>query len=157
IGIDPKEEGDRLKDVPKEFRKFTRLFRREEEVRLPLRSRWDHIIKLKLGTQLGYFKIYPINEKEREILRKYIEKNLKIGKIRRSKSEVGYPIFFIIKKDGGRRPYIDYQQLNDITKKNRYPLIFIRELRDRLRDKKWFIILDLKVVYHMIRIKEGDE
>ena len=39
IGIDPKEIGDRLKDVPKEFRKFTRLFRREEEVRLPLRSR----------------------------------------------------------------------------------------------------------------------
>ena len=38
IGIDPKEEGDRLRNVPKEFRKFTQLFRKEEEVRLPLRS-----------------------------------------------------------------------------------------------------------------------
>src|SRR6266516_2722367 len=108
MGINPKEKGDRLKNVPKEFRKFTRLFRKEEEVRLPLRSRWDHIIELKLGTQLGYFKIYPINEKEREILREYIEKNIKMGKIRKSKSEVRYPIFFIIKKIGGRRPYVDY-------------------------------------------------
>ena len=109
MGIDPKEEGDRLKNVPKEFRKFTRLFRREEEVRLQLRSRQDHVIELKPGTQLGYFKIYSINEKEREILRKYIERNIKMGKIRRSKSEIGYFIFFIIKKDRGRRPYIDYR------------------------------------------------
>ena len=108
-GINPKEDGDRLKNVPKEFRKFIRLFRREEEVRLLLRFRWDHVIELKLGTQLGYFKIYPINEKEKEILRKYIERNIKMGKIRRSKSEVGYSIFFIIKKDRGRRPYIDYR------------------------------------------------
>ena len=50
-----------------------------------------------------------MNEKEKEILRKYIEKNLKIGKIRRSKSKVGYLIFFIIKKDRGRRLYIDYR------------------------------------------------
>src|SRR2546430_4771582 len=100
--MDPKEKGDRLKDVPNEFRKFIRLFRKEEEVRLPLRSRWDHIIELKLGTQLGYFKIYLMNEKEREILRKYIERNIKMGKIRRSKSEAGYPIFFITKKNGGR-------------------------------------------------------
>ena len=49
-----------------------------------------------------------MNEKEREILREYIKKNIKIGKIRRSKSKVGYPIFCIIKKLGGRRLYVDY-------------------------------------------------
>ena len=42
-------------------------------------------------------------------------------------------------------------------KKNQYLLLFIGELRDRLRDKKWFTIFDLKVVYYIIRIKEGDE
>ena len=50
-----------------------------------------------------------MNKKEREILRKYIKKNIKIGKIRRSKSKVGYLIFFIIKKIGGRRLYINYR------------------------------------------------
>ena len=50
-----------------------------------------------------------MNKKEREILREYIKKNIKIGKIRRLKSEIGYPIFFIIKKDRRRRLYIDYR------------------------------------------------
>ena len=51
IGIDPLNIGeDQLKDVPKEFRRYVKLFRKEEEVRLPLRSRWDHAIELKLGT-----------------------------------------------------------------------------------------------------------
>ena len=108
--MDPLNTGeDRLKDVLKEFRKYIKLFRKEEEVRLLLRFRWDHIIELKPGTQPGYFKIYPINQKERAILKDYINKNVKIGKIRKSKSKVGYLIFFVVKKDKGLRPYIDYR------------------------------------------------
>ena len=40
IGMDPLNTGeDRLKGIPKEFRKYTKLFRKEEEVGLPLRSK----------------------------------------------------------------------------------------------------------------------
>src|SRR5205809_7537433 len=110
MGIDPLDiREDRLKDVPKEFRKYVRLFRKEEEVGLPLKSKWDYTIELKLGIQLGYFKIYPINQKERAILKDYVDKNVKMGKIRKSKSEVEYLIFFIVKKDKRRRPYVDYR------------------------------------------------
>ena len=77
--------------------------------------------------------------------------------IQRSESEVEYPIFSVIKKDRGRRPYVDYRQLNDITNKNRYPLSLILIFKDKLYRKKWFIKLDLKVKYHTIRIKKGDE
>ena len=80
-----------------------------------------------------------------------------MGKIRKSKSKVGYLIFFMVKKDGRRRPYIDYRQLNDIIKKNRYLLPRIDKLRDKLHNKKWFTKLDLKTTFHMIRIKKGDE
>ena len=80
-----------------------------------------------------------------------------MGKIRKSKSKVGYLIFFMVKKDRRRRPYIDYRQLNDITKKNRYLLLRINKLRDKLYGKKWFTKLDLKTAFHMIRIKKGDE
>ena len=78
-------------------------------------------------------------------------------KIQRSKSKAGYPIFFIVKKDEGRRLYIDYRPLNNITNKNRYPLPLISIFKDKLYRKKWFTKLDLKVIYHTIRIKEGDE
>ena len=51
MGIDPlNTREDRLKDVPKEFRKYVKLFRKEEEVGLPLRSKWDHVIELKPET-----------------------------------------------------------------------------------------------------------
>ena len=59
-----------------------------------------------------------------------------MGKIRKSKSKVGYLIFFVAKKDRGYRPYVDYRQLNDITKKNRYLLPRINKLRDKLYGKK---------------------
>ena len=51
IGINPLNIGeDRLKDVLEEFRKYVKLFRKEEEAGLLLRSRWDHTIELKPGT-----------------------------------------------------------------------------------------------------------
>ena len=94
------------------------------------------MIELKPKRQPGYFKIYLINQKEKTILKDYIDKNIKIGKIRKSKSKIGYLIFFVVKKDRRRRPYIDYKQLNDITKKNRYLLPKIDKLQDKLYDKK---------------------
>ena len=51
MGMDPLDTGeDRLKDILKEFRKYVKLFRKEEEVGLPLRSKWDYAIELKPGT-----------------------------------------------------------------------------------------------------------
>jgi hypothetical protein len=44
-----------------------------------------------------------------------------------------------------------------VTKKNRYPLPLISETLDRLVGAKVFTKLDLKDVYHRIRIKQGDE
>ena len=78
-------------------------------------------------------------------------------KIQRSKSKAGYPIFFIVKKDEGRRLYIDYRQLNDIINKNRYPLPLISIFKDKLYGKKWFTKLNLKTAYYTIRIKKGDK
>ena len=64
---------------------------------------------------------------------------------------------FAPKKDGKLRLYVDYRKLNDITIKNRYPLPNIGELRDRLSHTKIFTKLDLRRVYNLIRIKEGEE
>jgi hypothetical protein len=42
-------------------------------------------------------------------LKRYLEANLRIGYIRLSISLIGYPIFFVLKKDGKLRIYIDYR------------------------------------------------
>jgi hypothetical protein len=79
------------------------------------------------------------------------------GFIRKSKSLAGYLILFVAKKDGTLRLCVDYRKLNAITKKNRYLLPNIQELRDRLSNAKIFTALDLRGAYNLIRIKKGEE
>ncbi len=55
------------------------------------------------------------------------------------------------------RPVQDYQKLNEMTIKNRYPLPLISELIDKLRGAKYFTKLDVCWGYNNIHIKEGDE
>ncbi len=61
------------------------------------------------------------------------------------------------KKDGSLRPCVDYRGLNDITVKNRYPLPLMSSAFEILQGAKIFTKLDLRNVYHLVRIKEGDE
>jgi hypothetical protein len=82
---------------------------------------------------------------------------IKKGFIRRSELPTGYLVLFVLKKNGKLRPYINFRRLNEITIKNRYLLLNIRELRDRLAYAEIFIALDLRGAYNLIRIKEGEE
>jgi len=91
------------------------------------------------------------------VLEEYIRDTLEKRLIRELKSPVGYPILFVPKKDRTLRLYIDYRKLNNITVKNRYPLLLINELLDRLANAKVFLKIDLKNIYYRIRIREGDE
>ena len=54
-------------------------------------------------------------------------------------------------------PYIDYQGLNDITVKDRYPLPLIASAFELLEGATVFTKLDLRNAYHLVRIREGDE
>ena len=72
-------------------------------------------------------------------------------------SFVDASIFFVLKKDGELRLYINYKSLNAIIIKNRHFLSFITKTLNRLCEVKRFIKLDLKNIYHRIRIKKDDE
>ena len=61
------------------------------------------------------------------------------------------------KVDGIIRLYVDYRRLNKITIKNRYPLLLVSELFNRLSYIKIFIKLDLYNAYYRICIKKGDK
>ena len=52
---------------------------------------------------------------------------------------------------------VNYQGLDKITKKFRYPLPLISDLLDCLRSAKIFTKIDLRSAYNLLRIKEGDE
>jgi len=90
-------------------------------------------------------------------LRRQLKKLLDASYIRPSKSPYGVPVLFQKKHDGFLRLCIDYQALNKITIKNKYPIPRINDLFDQFRDARYFTKLDLRSGYYQVRIGEGDE
>ncbi|GJR25268.1 putative reverse transcriptase domain-containing protein [Tanacetum coccineum] len=58
----------------------------------------------------------------------------------------GAPVLFVKKKDESFRMYIDYQELNKLTVKNRYPLPRIDDLFDQLQGSSVYSKIDLRSV-----------
>ena len=90
-------------------------------------------------------------------MKTYIKANLGSGYIRLSKSTTGALILFVRKKDDSLCLCVDYQGLNNLMIKNRYPLPLISELLDRLGRVIHFTQLDLTNAYHQMRIRKGDK
>nr|GFA02225.1 putative reverse transcriptase domain-containing protein [Tanacetum cinerariifolium] len=78
------------------------------------------------------------------------------GFIRPSSSPWGAPVLFVKKKDGSFRMCIDYQELNKLTVKNRYPLQRIDDLFDQLQGSSVYLKIDLRSGYYQLRVREED-
>jgi hypothetical protein len=98
-----------------------------------------------------------MSPRESEALKEWITEHLAKGHIWESTSLAGAPVVFSLKKNGKLRICVDYQKLNAMTIKNRYPLPLISELLDQLNGAKIFSMINLKDRYYHIRIREGDE
>jgi hypothetical protein len=61
-----------------------------------------------------------------------------------------------VKKDGSMWMCTNYQNLNVVTIKNKYPLPRIDDLLDQLRNVKFFSKIDLQSRYHQMKIRTED-
>jgi hypothetical protein len=96
-------------------------------------------------------------EKELQVLREYINENLKKRYIRSLILLTRYPVLFVSKLNGKLRIYVDYRQLNAIIIKNRYILSLIHKMQDRIKRSKIFIKIDIREGYYKIRIKKNEK
>jgi hypothetical protein len=144
--------------VPKEYQCHAKVFLETESHQLPKHQPWDHIINLKPDApEILKMKVYPMPTNEQKTLDQFIQENLEKGYIVPSKSLMALPIFFVKKKTGDFKLIQDYQKLNSITVKNRYPLPLALNIINKLQDAKIFTKFDVHWGYHNVRIKEGDE
>jgi len=65
-------------------------------------------------------------------------------------------VLLVKKKDGSQRLCIDYQELNHVTVKNKFPLPWTDDLFDQLGGATVFSKLDLCSSYHQVRVKAED-
>ena len=101
--------------------------------------------------------MYPLNLKEREACKAFIDENLKTGRIVPSKSPQAAPFFFVAMRDILLHPCQDYQYLNSHTIRNAYPLPLIHELIDDMKDSMIFTKFDVQWGFNNIRIQEEDQ
>ncbi|GJZ92190.1 putative reverse transcriptase domain-containing protein [Tanacetum coccineum] len=66
----------------------------------------------------------------------------------------GAPVLFVKKKDGSFQMCIDYQKLNKLTVKNRYPFPRIDDLFDQLQGSSIYSKIDLRSGYHQLRVRK---
>ncbi|GKC70694.1 hypothetical protein Tco_1116577 [Tanacetum coccineum] len=78
------------------------------------------------------------------------------GFIRPGTSPWGAPVLFVKNKDRSFRMCIDYQELNKLTVKNRYPLPRIDDLFDQLQGSSVYSKIDLRSGYHQLRVRDED-
>jgi hypothetical protein len=81
---------------------------------------------------------------------------LEKGFIHHSSSPWWAPVIFVEKKDGTQRMCVDYRLLNEVTIKNKYPLLRIEDLFDQMRGAKVFSKIDLRSGYHQMKIRWSD-
>lgn len=150
---------DNNNGYPKELeelqRKYSTIFQEPPRGLPPPCSR-DHITELILGAAPIRRKSYRQSHQHKTEIERLVQELLDCGVITRSKSPFSAPVILVRKKDGSYRLCIDYQALNKITIKDKFPIPFVDELLDELHGAKYFSKLDLKSGYYQIRIREED-
>ena len=146
-------------DVPIHYQIYHNVFSEEEAEQLPPSCQEDMMINLKEGAleQLDC-KVYPLTTKEMDILWETLKSDLAKGYICPETSSYISPIFFIPKKDGKELwMVIDYRKLNNITKKDFYPLPNLRTELEKLSQHHLFSKFNVRAGYNNIHIRKEDQ
>ncbi len=80
---------------------------------------------------------------KQEIEQEEVQQMLDHGVIELCQSSWASPVVLASKKDGSTRFCVDYRKLNNITKKDAYPLPKIDDTLDVLHGSTYFSTLDL--------------
>ena len=134
--------------VSGDYYNYLDIFSRTKSEKLPPHRPYDYDILLMLGTEPPTQPLRNYSQDELRVIKKYLEDNLLKSWIRVNKSPVATSVLLIKKPGGDIQFYINYRGLNNITIKNRYPLLLIRETLDRLSQAKYYTKLNIIAAFN---------
>jgi hypothetical protein len=115
---------------------------------------WNHPIEHVGPMKSQRLKI--LSHDERAKLNRQLKDALGDSLIRPNYSEFGSPILFVRKAYGSLRLCIDYHALNEVTRKNVYPLPRVDDTLDELKDTNFYTHPDLASEIWQVRVRDHD-
>ena len=146
--------------ITKMSKQIKNLQNQFDNIKVDILSKFDknnYVIDFKKDEKSSFMSLYNLSQNELTKHRRYIENVLIKDWIKHSIFFANASIFFVFKKDEDFRLCVNYRNFNAMTIKNRHLLFLITKTLNRFNDVKKFIKIDLKNVYHRIRIKQNDE
>ena len=93
---------------------------------------------------------YPQNPRMQGVINAEVDKMLKDDIIEPSTSPWSSPIVMARKKNGTYRFCVNFKKVNDVSRKDAYPLPYINAILDKLRKARYISSLDLKEGYWQV-------
>ncbi len=144
-------------EISSQYVAFQDIFFEIKAHKLSKRDFHDHVIEISSNRDFFFDFIYNLSTTKLKILKNYIDEYMKKSFIIKFVSFAKVFILFVKKTNEKFRLCVNYKDLNEIIIKNRYSLFFINENLNRLFEAKIFIKLNVKDVFHRIRIRKEDE
>ena len=156
-----KEYRDPAQYAPDWLMPVINVFNRQDAKTLPPPKKGiDHEINFvegKTNDDVPAMPLYQMSKDQLLVLRKTLTELLDNGFIRVSNSPAAAPVIFVKKPGRGLRFCVDYCRLNEISRKDSYPIPRIDETLRTIAAAKYIPKVDVISAFHRIRIKDGDE
>jgi len=134
------------------YQNFLDVFDWVQVDKLSSHRSYDHKIKLTNDVTSSRCRAYWMSFYKLQKIKKYLNENLSKNFITSSKISYFSLILFILKINDDFRFYVDYQKLNVIIKRNRYSLLLIDEMIDKIIDCKHLTQLNIIFAFNKLRM-----
>lgn len=100
---------------------------------------------------------YPVSPYMQKIINDEVDNMLKLGVIEPSNSPWSSPVVVVKKSNGEYRFCVDFRKVNQVTKRDAYPLPYINMILDRLRGATVLSSIDLKSAYWQVPLDDASK
>ena len=136
------------------FQKYKEVFA-ENSTKLGITSTTTHKIDTGDSRPINHppYRVFPI---ENQAIVTELKTMVKNDVIEPCYSPWASPVVLVKKKNGTLRFCVDYRKINEVTKKDVYPLPLIEDTTHVMAGMQYFSVMDLKTGYWQVAVDEKD-